>query len=115
MSLKKRYPKLMAKLNEPVYEIRDLVVADENYNDVDSDEFDIFEPDEYNFIVYVTERVQQAIGSEQMNRLIKKLEAHAAFENFFAPEADMYGIRADLDEEGVADTIVRLIEEELCE
>ncbi len=113
MRLNERYPNLIAKITEPVYDVRDLVVVDENYDDVDSDEFDVFEPDEYNFLVYVTERVQHAIGAEAMARLIARLEAEARFENFFASEPDMYGIKAAMDEEGVAHRIAEIIEEEI--
>ncbi len=113
MSLEKSYPKLIAKITEPVYDIRDLVVVDENYDDVDSDEFDVFETDEYNFLVYVTERVQQVLGEEKLQQLINRLEGHEKFENFFAAEPDMYGLKCDLEEEAVAREIVTLIEEEL--
>ncbi len=112
MKLNERYPNLIAKITEPVYDVRDLVVVDENYDDVDSDEFDVFEPDEYNFLVYVTERVQDTLGEEAMARLVTRLEAEALFENFFASEPDMYGIKAQMEEEGVAHRIVAIIEEE---
>ena len=113
MSLETTYPKLIAKITEPVYDIRDLVVVDENYDDVDSDEFDVFEPDEYNFLIYVTERVQDVLGDEKMQQLITKLEQHSRFENFFAAEHDMYGVKCEMDEETIAKEIVSLIEEEL--
>jgi len=113
MSLEEKYPKLMAKITEPVYDIRDLVVVDENYDDIDSDEFDVFEVDEYNFLVYVTDRVQEAVGREKMQKLIAFLESDERFENFFAAEEDMYGVMSDLDENGVAERILRIIEEEL--
>ena len=113
MSLETTYPKLIAKIAEPVYDLRDLVVVDENYDDVDSDEFDVFEPDEYNFLIYVTERVQNALGEEKMQQLISILEQHNRFENFFAAEQDMYGVKCDMNEETIAKEIVSLIEEEL--
>jgi len=113
MGLETTYPNLIAKITEPVYDIRDLVVVDENYDDVDSDEFDVFEPDEYNFMVYVTERVQDALGEEKMQRLVEKLGTYEKFENFFAAESDMYGLQCDMDEETIASEIVSLIEKEL--
>ncbi len=113
MSLETTYPKLMAKITEPVYDIRDLVVVDENYDDIDSDEFDVFEPDEYNFLVYVTERVQKILGEEKMQELLQKLQNHGQFENFFAPEQDMFGVKCDMDEETIATEIVTMIEKEL--
>ncbi len=113
MTLETIYPKLIAKITEPVYDIRDLVVVDENYDDVDSDEFDVFETDEYNFLIYVTERVQDVLGEEKMLQLVARLEQHSAFENFFAPEHDMYGVKCEMDEETIAREIVALIEEEL--
>jgi len=105
-------PNLIAKIDEPVEEIRDLVVVDENYDDVDSDEFDIFDPEEYNFIVYVTERVQDVLGETGMQKLVEKLENGAVFEDFYAPEIDMYGVKSEGREEDVAQKILALIEEE---
>lgn len=113
MKLEDHYPNLLAKIDEEVESLRDLVVVDENYDDVDSDEFDIFEPDEYNFLVYVTERVQNAIGKEKFPQIVQKIESSALFENFYASEPDMYGVKTDLDEEGIAKKILELIEEEL--
>ncbi|RUM66796.1 MAG: hypothetical protein DSZ05_03735 [Sulfurospirillum sp.] len=113
MGLETTYPKLMAKITDPVYEIRDLVVVDENYDDIDSEELDVFEPDEYNFLVYVTPRVQEAVGEKNMQRLIQMLGAHEKFGNFFAPEIDMYGLQSDMDEEAIAHEIVSLIDREL--
>ncbi len=112
MKIAELYPNLIAKIDEPVEEIRDLVVVDENYDDVDSDEFDIFDPEEYNFIAYVTERVQDVIGEEGMQRLIQKLENSAVFEDFYAPEIDMYGVKSEGDETDIAKKILALIEEE---
>ncbi len=113
MKLEERYPGLIAKITEPVYDVRDLVVVDENYDDIDSDEFDIFEPDEYNFLVYVTQRVQDALGEADMYTLVEKLKNYTEFENFFAPERDMYGLKANLSEEDIAHKIITLIEEEI--
>ena len=113
MSLQELCPNLIAQMDEEVDELRDLVVVDENYDDIDSDEFDIFDPQEYNFLVYVTERVQQVLGEEKMASLAEKIASRGLFEEFYASEPDMYGVRAEGDEEEVARQIVRLIEEEL--
>jgi len=113
MSLQKDYPNLLSRVDQPVEELRDLVIVDENYDDVDSDEFDIFDPEEYNFLVYITESVQNAMGEEKFSILAQKLEKAGMFESFYASEPDMLGVKSDLTEEGVAKKILQFIEEEL--
>ncbi len=113
MSLKDRYPNLLSRISDEIFDLRDLIVVDENYDDIDSDEFDIFDPEDYNFLVYIPERVQEAMGKEKFDTLAKKIESTGIFEEFFAAEEDMYGLRCDLDEEGVAHKILEMIEEEI--
>ncbi len=114
MSLQAQFPALLAEIEDTVFEIRDLIVVDENYDDIDSDEFDVFDPEEYNFLVYVTERVQQALGEERFDRFLKRLEEDGRFETFFAHERDMYGLKADgMSEEEIAAHIAAVAEEEI--
>ncbi len=116
MSLEKKYPKLFGLLEDTTFvdSPRDLVVVDENYDDIDSDEFDVFDPSDYNFLVYITPRVQDALGEKGIGQLVKRLESDERFEDFFASEIDMYGIKVtDMDEESIGDLIIKVIEEEL--
>jgi hypothetical protein len=114
MSLKEQFPSLLEKIEDQVFEVRDLVVVDENYDDIDTDEFDVFDPEEYNFLVYVTERVQEALGEERFERFLKRLEAEERFESFFAHERDMYGLKTEgMSEEDIAMLIAAIAEEEM--
>ena len=113
MNLEEICPVLISKIDGQVEELRDLVVVDENYDDIDSEELDVFDPDEYNFLVYVTERVQEALGEEGMIILLDKLASPGKFIQFYAPENDIYGIRDEGTEEDVARKIVTLIEKEI--
>ncbi len=113
MSLQNDYPNLISKIEDQVDDIRDLVVVDENYDDVDSDEFDIFDPSEFNFLIYLTQRVQDVLENEQLINVINKLSVANEFETFYASEEDMYGVHSDLDEDGVARVVLDIVEKEL--
>ena len=110
MSLKDEFPKIYDKLESEYDELRYLVVVDENYYDIDSDEFDAFNPEDYNYIVYVTERIQGILGDEGMQKLVDILENENIFEDFLATDIDNYGVKSDLDEEGVAKRILEIVE-----
>ncbi len=116
MNLEKEYPKLFKELKDKIFveTPRDLIVVDENYDDIDSDEFDVFDPSDYNFLIYITPRVQEILGEDGLNKLTKKLENDKRFEDFFASEIDMYGIKViNTDEETIETMILKLIEEEI--
>jgi len=111
MSLKDEFPKIYDKLDKDYDELRYLVVVDENYDDIDSDEFDAFNPEDYNYIVYVTERIQDIIGDEGMQKLVNTLENENIFEDFLATDIDNYGVKSDLSEDGVAKRILKIVED----
>lgn len=113
MSLKTAYPKTMEKLqNEEIDEIRKLIVVDENYDDIDSDEFDVFDPSEYNYLVYITQRLQDVLGKEKLEKLIERLDESEEFQSFYANEIDMYGVMTAMEnEEKIAQTILTKVEE----
>jgi len=110
MSLQEKYPNLLEKIEETVNDARELVVVDFNYDDVDSDEFDVFDPSEYNYMIYVTERVQGALGEEGLKKLIALLQESGDFQDFYANEIDMYGVMTSLDEEGITERFLNTIE-----
>ena len=109
--LKQSYPKLFKKLNEDITAIRYLIVIDINYNDADSDEFDAIDPEDFNFLIYITELLQKTLNEPLMVEFVKKLEAHKNISEFYLSDIDLYGIQTNLDEEGIAQMILTIIEE----
>jgi len=108
--LRTRYPKLFSKVEDDVDELRYLLVIDENFDDVDSDEFDAIDPEDYNYLVYVTERLQAVLGEEGMVSFIKVLEAHNDVSLFYLSDVDLYGIQTELRDEGIAKMVLDIVE-----
>ncbi len=109
-TLRTKYPKLFSKVEDDVDELRYLVVIDQNYNDIDSDEFDAIDPEDYNYLVYVTERLQAVLGEEGMVSFIKVLEAHKDVSLFYLSDVDLYGIQTELTDEGIATMVLDIAE-----
>jgi len=109
-TLRSAYPKLFSKLDDEIDELRYLLVIDKNFNDVDSDEFDAIDPEDYNYLVYVTERLQEILGEEGMVTFIKVLEAHKDVALFYLSDIDLYGMQTNLDDEGIAKMILEIVE-----
>lgn len=110
-NLKKSCPKLFKKFEEEITQIRYLIVIDVNYNDDDTDEFDAIDPEDYNFLIYITELLHETIGEPLMVELVKKLKVHPSISEFHLSDIDLYGIQTDLNEEGIALMILGTIEE----
>ena len=110
-TLRSRYPKLFSKVDNEIDEIRYLVVVDKNFDDVDSDEFDAIDPEDYNYLVYVTERLQAALGEEGMVTFIKLLEAHKDVALFYLSDVDIYGIQTELEDDGIAHMVLEIVED----
>ena len=115
MSLSETYPKLFQKIEdkELVESIFDLLNVDENYNDEDMEEDDVFDPSEYNYLLYITERLQNAIGEEKFKLLKNKIENATFIEDFIDSEDDLYGIRSNLQADEIAEKILNIVENEL--
>jgi len=113
MNLKEKYPNLLSKIDEDIDETRYLITVDVNYDDEDSDEFDVFDPEEYNYLVYINERVQNVLGEEKMQELVKKLEKLSIFDNFIDAEEDLYGVSSTKSEEEIEEEVLKVIEEML--
>ncbi len=111
MNLKKDFPQMMSKLQEEIDEVRLLLVIDENYDDVDSDEFDVFDPSEYNYMIYVTEALQEVLGEEGLTKFMEALAESGDFQDFYANDRDIYGVMTTLDEEGIAQSMLSIAEE----
>ncbi len=113
MNLKSDFPRITAGLKEEIEEVRLLLVIDENYDDVDSDEFDVFDPSEFNYMIYVTEALQEALGEERLQKAIEKLKESDDYKDFYAHESDMYGVMTTLDDAGIAKSMLSIMEETL--
>jgi hypothetical protein len=109
-TLRANYPKLFSKLKDEVDEVRYLVVIDKNFDDVDSDEFDAIDPEDYNYLVYITERLQEVLGEEGIVSFIKILEAHKDVALFYLSEVDLYGIQTNLEDEDIEKMVLELVE-----
>ena len=112
IDLEKDYPNIANAIEDKdLDELRYFVIADENYEDIDDEEVDVFEPENYNFLVYVTERLSNALGEEGLKELIAKLYEVKEFENFLDSELDLYGVKSELTDEEVAIKVLTLSEE----
>jgi len=110
MNLEAKYPKLFEKLEDKEVVLRHLLNVDENYEDFDSEEYE-FDFEEYNFVIYIAEPVQKALGEEKMEELMVKLHENDAFEHFVASEDDLYGVKSALNTEEIVSLILNLVEE----
>jgi hypothetical protein len=111
INFKDRYPTLLSKIEDEIDELRYLVVVDENYEDIDDEELDVFDPNDYNYLVYLTERVYNALGKKGMQELYETLDKKKVFDDFLASEEDLYGIKSDLSEDEIALKILDIAEE----
>jgi len=110
MSLPTKYPKLFDKLEDQELELRHLLNVDHNYEDYDSEEYE-FNFEEYNYVIYIAEPVQEALGDEKLEEFMVKLHDKDAFVNFLASEKDLYAVKTALDEEALTSLVLDLIEE----
>jgi hypothetical protein len=110
MNLEKKYPKLFEKLEDKELELRHLLNVDENYEDFDSEEYE-FDHEDYNYVIYIAEPVQNALGSEKMEEFMVKLHDKNEFENFLASEIDLYGIKSTLATDEIISLVLDQIEE----
>jgi len=110
MNLEKQYPKLFEQLEDKELELRHLLNIDENYEDIDSEEYE-FDYEDYNYVIYIAEPVQKVLGNEKLDELIKRFAEHSAFENFVASEEDLYGVKSALNDDEIASLVLTEIEE----
>ncbi len=103
VDIEKEYPFLAKSIEEKdLDELRYFVVVDENYEDIDDEEVDVYDPQDYNYLIYIVERVQNALKEEGLKKLIGRLYDHSAFENFLDSEIDLYGAKSELESEEIA-------------
>ena len=112
IEIEKEYPSIAKAIDEKdLDELRYFVVVDENYEDIDDEELDVFEPENYNYLVYVTERLSAALGEDGLRDLIAKLYEVKEFDNFLDSELDLYGVKSDLDSDSVAQLVLAIADE----
>ena len=104
------FPKLFDKFDEDMSELRYILIIDENFNDVDSDEFDAIDPDDYNYMVYITQLLQDTIGQEKFEQLADIYESHSSFSDFYDAGDGLYGIMTELSEDKISKVILGEIE-----
>lgn len=110
MSLEQKYPKLFDSLEDKEIELRHLLSIDENYEDIDSEEYE-FDFEEYNFIIYIAEPIQKILGEQKMDEFMVKLHDKDTFVNFLASERDLYGVKSELSSDEIATLVLELVEE----
>jgi len=108
--LRDSYPKLFDKLPEDTTELRYILIIDENFNDVDSDEFDAIDPEDYNYMVYITELLQETIGEEIYSKLSPIYEQSSIFEDFYDAGDGLFGIMMKESEDGITRAFLSEIE-----
>ncbi len=111
MKLHEQYPGLFERLGDESLEMRHLLNVDENEEDFDSEEFE-FDPDEYNYVVYIASPIQEILGKEKLLSLIEKMgNDKTVFADFFTSEIDLYGVKSDKEAEEIAHYILGCVEE----
>jgi hypothetical protein len=108
--LLKRYPNLLSLLDEDIDERRYLVVVDPNVEE-EADEADVFDPTEYNWMIFLPERIKEALGEELFAEIPSRLEKVEIFEDFLDDDEDLFGVWSEADEESIAQTVLQLLEE----
>ncbi len=110
INLEKEFPNIYKNLDEnekDLKELRYFIVINENYEDLDDEEVDIFDPIDYNYLVYITERLVRILGEDNLNQLSNRLEKKDYIQNFLIAEEDLYGVKSDLEEEKLGLNILK--------
>jgi hypothetical protein len=103
------YPQLWSALDDESLSLRHLLNVDTNEEDFDSEEYE-FDCHEYNYVVYLSELIQDILKEEKMEQLRQRLSEESAFENFLVSEEDLFGVKSSLSEEEMARVILGHIE-----
>ncbi len=91
MKVCETYPKLCEKFSDETLESRHLITVDANEWDYDSEDFE-YDPNEYNFIVYIADPLKEALGEEGLDVLAARLENDNAFRDFLRSEEDLFAL-----------------------
>jgi len=104
-------PTLFARLENQVFTSRELVVVDDNYKEDDGEEVAEFDPDAYNYLIYIAEPTQKILREEGMSQLVKKLEGYERFEDFLLSEEDFFGVQSQMGQKELAEVVLQMVEE----
>ena len=108
--LKKDYPNLMQLFNdEDLDERRYFVVIDPNIEE-EADEADIFDPTEYNWMIFFPERVKEALGDELFGTLFSEIESLGIIEDILDDGDDLFGVLSKSDEEQIANQVMQILD-----
>lgn len=108
-TLQERCPSLLELIDEEIDEAYQLAVVDPNIEE-EADEADVFDPTEYNWMIYLPERVAEALGEELFARVPEELEKVDTFEEIYDAEGDLLALRSDLSEEEILQIVLEKLE-----
>ena len=108
--LKSNFPNLIKLFdNEELDEIRYFVVVDPNIEE-EADEADVFDPTEYNWMIFFPERVKEYIGDEIFSTLGRELQSLEIFKDILDDDEDLYGVLCEESEERIAEEVLRVLD-----
>ncbi len=108
--MKQNYPNLMKLFSDDdLDERRYFVVVDPNVED-EADEADVFDPTEYNWMIFFPERVKDALGDELFSTIYSELESLDMVEDILDDGEDLFGIQCGEDEEVIADRVMKILD-----
>lgn len=108
--MKQNYPNLMKLFSDDdLDERRYFVVVDPNVED-EADEADVFDPTEYNWMIFFPERVKDALGDELFSTIYSELESLDMVEDILDDGEDLFGIQCGEDEEVIADRVMKMLD-----
>jgi hypothetical protein len=103
------YPNIMAILDDWIDDKRFLVVIDPNLEE-EADEADVFDPTEYNWMIFFPERVGEALGDSLFKRLKDEVSKIEIFKEFFADDDDLFGVWSEAEEDEISDRVLKVLD-----
>ncbi len=108
--LKRDYPNLMKLFDdEDLDERRYFVVIDPNIEE-EADEADIFDPTEYNWMIFFPERVKETLGDELFGTLFSEIESLGIIEDILDDGDDLFGVLSKSDEEQISNQVMQILD-----
>jgi len=108
--LKSNFPNLIKLFDdEELDEIRYFVVVDPNIEE-EADEADVFDPTEYNWMIFFPERVKEYLGDEIFSTLAQELQKIEIFKDILDDDEDLYGVLCEESEERIAEEVLKVLD-----
>ena len=108
--LKRDYPNLMKLFDdEDLDERRYFVVIDPNIEE-EADEADVFDPTEYNWMIFFPERVKEVLGDELFGTLFSEIESLEIIEDILDDGDDLFGVLSKSDEEQISNQVMQILD-----